>query len=117
MAQALTNLTVFNEARALLRSVRECAGKAGGFGDLTNQLERAAISVASNIAEGAGSGSDRRFAYFLRIARGSVNEVEAQLLLLTDIGKLPQQHPAIAAANLLGRRLTCFINRLDGGGG
>ena len=116
MAQSLTNLTVFNESRALLRSVRKCACNARGFGDLAKQLERAAISVASNIAEGAGSGSDRKFAYFLRIARGSVNEVEAQLLLLTDIGKLAPDHAAIADANLLGRRLTCFIKRLEEGG-
>ena len=112
MAQALSNLTVFNEARALLRSVSALRGSR--FGDLSDQIQRATLSVISNIAEGAGSGSDKQFARYLKIARGSVNEVEAQLLALTDIGELPHNHASIAAANLLGRRLSTFIKRLTG---
>jgi four helix bundle protein len=55
---------------------------------LTAQLRRASVSVISNIAEGAGRQSDRELSRFLRIARGSTREMEAQLLLSRDLGYL-----------------------------
>lgn len=48
---------------------------------LTNQLRRAAVSIPSNIAEGQGRGADKEFCHSLRIARGSIQEVETQLLI------------------------------------
>jgi len=53
---------------------------------LAAQLRRASISVVSNIAEGAGRQSDREQMRFLRIARGSVHELECQLQLSKDLG-------------------------------
>jgi four helix bundle protein len=55
---------------------------------LVAQLRRAAVSIVSNIAEGASRHSDRELARFLRIAYGSSREVECQLLLSRDLGFL-----------------------------
>jgi len=53
---------------------------------LTAQVRRAAVSVMSNIAEGTGRGTDAQFAAFLRIARGSLHELESQGLLAVELG-------------------------------
>jgi four helix bundle protein len=53
---------------------------------LVSQMRRAAVSVVSNIAEGSGRGTDAHLANFLRIARGSVHELEAQVLLSVELG-------------------------------
>ncbi len=45
---------------------------------LSSQMQRAAVSICSNIAEGSGRGSKREFAQFISIALGSACEVEAQ---------------------------------------
>ena len=55
---------------------------------LTAQLRRAAVSIVSNIAEGTGRQSDRELARFVRIAHGSLCEVECQLLISRDLGYL-----------------------------
>jgi four helix bundle protein len=52
---------------------------------LTAQVRRAAVSVSSNIAEGH-SRQGREFTHFLSIARGSLAEVESQLLLAVELG-------------------------------
>lgn len=53
---------------------------------LTNQLRRAAVSVPSNIAEGQGRGSGGAFEQFLRIATGSIQEAETQILIAKELG-------------------------------
>jgi four helix bundle protein len=55
---------------------------------LTSQIRRAAVSVPSNIAEGHGRLSDKGFGVFLGHARGSLAEIETQLLLAKDLGYL-----------------------------
>jgi four helix bundle protein len=57
---------------------------------LANQLRRAAVSVASNIAEGKGRCTDKEFLLFLHHARGSVFEVETQLTIAGRLGYLTQ---------------------------
>ena len=53
---------------------------------LSAQLNRAAVSIASNIAEGASRDSEKDFAHFLEISLGSSFEVETQLVIAKDLG-------------------------------
>ena len=53
---------------------------------LTSQIRRAAVSIPSNLAEGASRAGPKEFMQFLHIARGSASELETQLLLAERIG-------------------------------
>ncbi|RAR71298.1 four helix bundle protein [Flavobacterium aciduliphilum] len=52
---------------------------------LTSQIKRAAISIPSNISEGYGRNTDKSFSYFLDISRGSLNELETQLIIAKEL--------------------------------
>ncbi|MBL8122213.1 four helix bundle protein [Candidatus Saccharibacteria bacterium] len=56
---------------------------------LTNQIRRAAVSVSSNIAEGFGRRTKADRAHFYDMARASLHEVQAQLLIAKDVNFLP----------------------------
>ena len=56
---------------------------------LTAQIRRAAVSIPSNIAEGNGRGSRTDYIRFLRIARGSLMELQTQLILAEQLNLIP----------------------------
>jgi four helix bundle protein len=52
---------------------------------LTNQVRRAVVSIPSNIAEGQGRASAKEFLHFLSVARGSLHELETQILIASRL--------------------------------
>ena len=72
---------------------------------LTSQVRRSSVSVPSNVAEGQGRGIGAEFAHHLRIAQGSLQEVETQLLLAERLGYLRQADlmPVMDLAGEVGR--------------
>lgn len=77
------DLIVYQRAMAYVKSVYDCSSAfpdSEKFG-LINQLRRAAVSISSNIAEGAVRQTKKEFVQFLYISLGSLAEVETQLEL------------------------------------
>lgn len=82
------NLVAWQEAMELVKEVYRATADfpaSESFG-LTNQLRRAAVSVPSNLAEGAGREGTKEFLQFLSICRGSLSELETQIILAKNLG-------------------------------
>ena len=80
-------LKIFEKARIFnkeLYSISKLFPPEEKFG-LTNQIRRASVSIAANIAEGCGRNNDKEFARFLNIAYASACEVECLILIVIDI--------------------------------
>jgi len=85
--RSFTDLHAWQEAHALVVAIytlTKLFPKEELFG-LTSQVRRAAISVPSNIAEGFSRGSYKERHQFYSIARGSLTEVQSQLLIARDV--------------------------------
>lgn len=68
---------------------------------LINQMKRCSISISSNIAEGAGRGSNNQFKHFLTISQGSAFELETQLIISNKLKLLTDK----LATNLIDRTI------------
>ena len=76
----------------------------------TSQMRRAAVSIASNIAEGEGRKSKNEFSHFLGIALGSKSELETQLILSERVNllKTTDTEPIKKSLDDIGKMLTAL---------
>ena len=103
----------WNKAMELTKAVYEATSsfpKQEMFG-LTNQLRRASVSIASNLAEGEGRLTLREFLHFLGVARGSTLEVQTQLeiAVMMGLGHAEQLQPAQELAEEVRRIISASI--------
>ena len=87
------DLKIWNKAIELTKSVYIICSELPSnekFG-LISQIKRSAISIPSNIAEGAGRNSTKEFVHFLSIANGSSYELETQLILIIELNLISEE--------------------------
>lgn len=80
---------------------------------LTSQIRRSAVSVPSNIAEGFGRGSRVDYTRFLKMARGSLYELETQLLIAASRGWLDAEIQLSPLCTSTGQMLAALISTLE----
>ena len=73
-----------------------------------NQIQRSAVSVPSNIAEGSERNTNKEFAYYLYVAKGSVGELRTQLYIAKEINYLSEEiaNEMISDAKKIGANVT-----------
>lgn len=79
---------------------------------LTAQIRRAAVSIPSNLAEGASRAGNKEFLHFLHVARGSASELETQLLLAVTLGYLRESTDLLATLSSTRRLINGLIRSL-----
>jgi four helix bundle protein len=82
---------------------------------LTSQIRRASASIPANIAEGYGRNSRGAYAQFLRVAQGSLKELETHLILSERLTLADAQaaEPLVASCDALGRMLFSLIRMIS----
>jgi four helix bundle protein len=91
--ESFKELRVWQEATSSAVEVYKLTAKGGLAKDygLKDQMQRSAVSIASNIAEGYERNSDKEFIRFLLIAKGSISELRTQLEIAKDIKYVDQE--------------------------
>ena len=114
MKQDFRKLLVWQKAIAFVTEVYRATQSFPSeekFG-LTSQLRRAAVSIPSNIAEGQGRATRGEFRQFLGQAKGSVCEVETQLIIAQNLGYLRDPEPLLEKLHEVARLLNGLLNSL-----
>ena len=109
-------LEIWNRAIALSKNLYTLTSQfpdTERFG-LISQIQRASVSIASNIAEGSSRSSETDFARFLEIAQGSAFETETQLTIAKEIGYIQEDHfdDMIAELNVLQKQINQLITKI-----
>ena len=115
-ARNFRNYKVWQDAVAYATLVYEVTSKLPWFEKkgLCDQLQRAAVSISSNIAEGSARPTNADFAHFLDISLGSANEVETQLLISKNLGYISEEQYNQLIIELTGiqKQLTGLISSI-----
>jgi four helix bundle protein len=83
---------------------------------LTNQMKRASVSIPSNIAEGFGRNSTKSYLNFLKISRGSLYELETQLIIAEKLNYISDSDLFQTIYNLIaeeGKIINSYMNKLE----
>ena len=106
--------------KAAMELAVNCYGLTKGFPNteaygMTSQIRRASSSVAANIAEGHGRESTASYVQFLRVAQGSLKELETHVILSGRVGLMPEGGMArlLDQAEEVGKMLRALIRRLQ----
>ena len=91
MDRRFEELRVWQQSRTFVNSIYDIMEEVRDYG-FRDQIQRAAVSIMNNIAEGAESGSDAKFVNFLQISRGSCSEVRSMLYLCLDRKMIKQEN-------------------------
>jgi len=116
MTRPHEKLDAWRQAMQLVRSIytlTQAFPKDEVFG-LVAQMRRAAVSIPSNIAEGSARSSRRELAQFLNVAKGSLSELDTQLLISVDLGYLNAQHEVFQLLERVARLVTGFHRKAVG---
>ena len=110
------DLLVWQKSLALVHEIYDLTSDFPGrerFG-LVDQMRRAAVSVPSNIAEGQAHHSTREFVHYLRHSRGSLAELNTQMLIAIDLKYVPQPRGVSALQHIdeISRMLNGLIGSL-----
>lgn len=107
---------VWQDAVAYATNIYKVTGEMPWFEKkgLCDQLQRAAVSISSNIAEGSAKPSNAEFAKFLDTALGSSYEVETQLLIAKNVGYISEELHSSLFTSLqeIEKQLAGFIRTL-----
>ena len=114
-AASFRELKVWRQSIVLTKEIYQLTSRMPSeerFG-LTSQIRRSVVSIPSNIAEGNARRTRKDYIYFLTIARGSLAELETQLLIAQELRMIPETKPVWESIGQITRMLQALINRLS----
>ena len=115
VSKSYKELIVWQKSMLLVKEIYMLTAtfpEAEKFG-LTSQMNRASVSIPSNIAEGWGRLSRKSYIQFLRIARGSLFELETQLLITKELNYIKDCEKQEELITEISKMLNSLIKKLE----
>jgi four helix bundle protein len=116
IANRFEDLIFWQKSRALTKLIYLYTRKTGFSHDygLRDQIQRSAVSIMSNIAEGFGRGGNNEFAQFLFVSKGSLAEVQSQLYVAIDLDYITASEfeKAYSLTEEISRLMNAFVKKV-----